>query len=89
MKNKMDLALQVSIGSATQIAMFVAPSLVLVSLFFQNQMNLVFNNFELVSLIFSVFVVNSIIDDGESNWFEGVQLLVAYVIIAAAFFFHP
>ncbi|MEI6478934.1 MAG: calcium/proton exchanger [bacterium] len=88
-KDKMDLALQVSIGSATQIAMFVAPALVLASLFFKVQMSLIFSNFELVSLIFSVLVVNSIIEDGESNWFEGVQLLVAYIIIATAFFFHP
>ncbi|MEI8337784.1 MAG: calcium/proton exchanger [bacterium] len=89
MKNKMDLALQISIGSSTQIALFVAPALVLSSLFFKNQMNLIFGNFELVSLIFSVFVVNSIIDDGESNWFEGIQLLAAYIIIAIAFFLHP
>jgi Ca2+:H+ antiporter len=88
-KGKMDLAIQVSIGSATQVVMFVAPVLVLASLFFQTQMNLVFNTFELVAIIFSVFVVNSIIEDGESNWFEGVQLLMAYIIIAIAFFFHP
>ncbi|MBU6390478.1 calcium/proton exchanger [Patescibacteria group bacterium] len=88
-KDKMDLALQVSIGSATQIAMFVAPALVLVSLFFRNQMSLVFNTFELVTIVFSVLVVNSIVEDGESHWFEGVQLLVAYLIMAVAFFFHP
>lgn len=88
-KNKMDLALQVSIGSATQIAMFVAPALVLISLFFKDQMNLVFNTFELVSIIFSVSIVNAIVEDGESNWFEGAQLLVAYIIIAVAFYFHP
>ncbi len=89
MKNKMDLALQVAIGSATQIAMFVAPALVLISLFFSTQMSLVFNMFELVSIIFSVLIVNAIVEDGESNWFEGVQLLVAYLIIAAAFYLHP
>ena len=89
MKDKMDLALQVSIGSATQIAMFVAPALVIISLFFQHQMSLVFNTFELVTIVFSVFIVNAIIEDGESNWFEGVQLLAAYIIIAVAFFFHP
>lgn len=88
-KNKMGLALQISIGSATQIAMFVAPALVLVSLLFPKNMSLVFNNFELVSMILSVFIVNSIIEDGESNWFEGLQLLIAYFIIAVAFFFHP
>lgn len=87
-KGKMDLALQISIGSATQIAMFVAPVLVLISLFFHTQMNLVFNTFELVAIIFSVFVVNSIIEDGESNWLEGAQLLLAYIIMAVAFFFY-
>lgn len=89
MKNKMSLALQVSIGSATQIVMFVAPALVLISLFFEEKMSLVFNMFELSAIIFSVFIVNSIVEDGESNWFEGVQLLMAYAIIAVAFFFHP
>ena len=88
-KDKMDLALQVSIGSATQIAMFVAPALVITSIFIMHPMDLIFSTFELVALVFSVFVVNSIIEDGESNWFEGVQLLIAYVIIATAFFFHP
>jgi len=88
-KDKMDLALQVSIGSATQVAMFVAPVLVLISLFFKTRMSLVFNTFELVAIIFSVFIVNAIVEDGESNWLEGVQLLVAYIIIAAAFYFHP
>ena len=88
-KGKMDLALQISIGSATQIVMLVAPVLVLISLFFTNQMNLVFNTFELVAIVSSVFIVNSIIEDGESNWFEGAQLLVAYFIMAVAFYFHP
>ena len=88
-KGKMDLALQVSIGSTTQIAMFVAPALVLISLFFPTNMSLVFNTFELVAIIFSVFIVNEIIEDGECNWFEGVQLVMAYIIIAVAFFFHP
>jgi Ca2+:H+ antiporter len=88
-KNRMDLALQISIGSAVQIAMFAAPVLVLASLFFPVHMGLVFNSFELVAIIFSVFIVNSISEDGESNWFEGLQLLAAYAIIAVAFFFHP
>jgi len=88
-KNKMDLALQVSIGSATQVAMFVAPALVLLSLLFQTHMSLVFNMFELVSIVFSISIVNAIVQDGESNWLEGMQLLVAYVIIAVAFYFHP
>jgi Ca2+:H+ antiporter len=88
MKNKMDLALQVSIGSATQIVMFVAPLLVLVSLFFRQSMSLVFNTFELIAIVLSVLIVNFVVEDGESNWLEGVQLMMAYAIIAVAFFFH-
>lgn len=88
-KGRMDLSLQISIGSATQIVMFVAPALVLMSLFFIQPMSLVFNVFEIVAIIFAVFVTNSVIEDGESTWFEGFQLLVAYIIIAVAFFFHP
>jgi Ca2+:H+ antiporter len=87
-KNRMDLSLQVSIGSATQIAMFVAPALVLASTFFPHPMSLVFNTFELAAIILSVLMVNQVVGDGESNWFEGLQLLVAYGIIAAAFFLH-
>ena len=85
----MDLALQISIGSATQIAMFVAPLLVLFSLMIHKPMNLIFNTFELIAIMFSIFIVNSIVEDGESNWFEGIQLLIAYLIMAVAFFFHP
>lgn len=88
-KNKMDLSLQVAVGSSTQIAMFVAPVLVLISLFFAEPMDLVFHTFELVVMIFAILITNSIIDDGESHWFEGVQLLITYIIIAVAFFFHP
>ena len=89
MKNRMDLALQISIGSATQIAMFVAPFLVLISLFFARQMSLVFNTFELIAIVLSILIANLVVEDGESNWFEGVQLLMAYMIMAVAFFFHP
>jgi Ca2+:H+ antiporter len=87
-KNQMDLTLQIAIGSATQMAMFVAPVLVLVSVFFAYPMSLVFNSFELVAIILSVLIVNQVVGDGESNWFEGFQLLLAYGIIAAAFFLH-
>jgi Ca2+:H+ antiporter len=89
MKNRMDLAIQISVGSAIQIAMFAAPVLVLLSYFFPTHMNLVFNTFELAAIIFSVFIANAVAEDGESNWFEGLQLLAAYAIIAVAFFFHP
>jgi len=89
LKNKMDLALQISIGSATQIAMFVAPVLVLISLFFRTPMSLIFNIFELVAIVLSVLIANLITEDGESNWLEGLQLLMAYAIMGVAFFFHP
>ncbi|MEJ2069548.1 MAG: calcium/proton exchanger [Syntrophobacterales bacterium] len=88
-KNKMDIALQISIGSATQIVMFVAPILVLVSLFFKEPMSLIFNNFELAAIIFAVLISNLVTADGESNWLEGVQLLMAYAIMAVGFFFIP
>ncbi len=87
-KNRMDLSLQISIGSATQMAMFVAPILVLVGILMHQSMNLVFNTFELVSIVLSVIIVNFVIADGESNWLEGIQLLAAYAIIGIAFFFH-
>lgn len=89
MKDRMDLSLQISIGSATQIVMFVAPVLVLASFAFATPMTLVFSLFELVAVIFSVFVANAVIEDGESTWFEGFQLIVAYLIMVVAFFFHP
>ncbi len=89
LKNKMDLTLQISIGSATQIAMFVTPVLVLISLLFPTPMSLIFNTFELIVIMFAVLIANLIIQDGETNWFEGIQLMVAYAIIAVAFFFHP
>lgn len=89
LKNRMDLSLQISIGSATQIAMFVAPLLVLISLFFPTRMNLIFNTFELIAIILSILIANLVVEDGESNWLEGLQLLVAYAIMAVAFFFHP
>jgi Ca2+:H+ antiporter len=88
-KNKMDIALQISIGSATQIVMFVAPVLVLVSLLFREPMSLVFTSFELVAIILAVLISNLVTADGESNWLEGIQLLMAYAIMAVAFFFLP
>lgn len=88
-KNRMDLSLQIAIGSATQIAMVVAPALVLAGIAINQPMNLIFNTFELVSIVLSVLIVNLIVADGESNWLEGIQLLASYAIIAVAFFFHP
>ncbi len=89
LKNKMQVALAISIGSATQIAMFVTPIFVLTSLFLSNPMSLVFNGFELAVMILSVIIANLVVEDGETNWLEGLQLILAYFIIAVSFFFHP
>lgn len=85
MKNKMDVAVEIAVGSSLQIILFVAPVLIFLSLLF-TPMSIVFNPFELVSLIVSVLIVNRVASDGESNWLEGVQLLSVYFIIAAGFF---
>jgi Ca2+:H+ antiporter len=85
-KDRMDLALQVSIGSATQIVLVVAPILVLIGAFLGQPMNLIFSSFELVAMVLAVFIVNFIVQDGESNWLEGLQLLAAYAIMAIAFY---
>lgn len=88
-KNRMDLTLQVSIGSATQIVLIVAPVLVILGVLFGQPMNLVFNTFELVAMVLAVLIVNFVVQDGESNWLEGLQLLAAYAIMAIAFYLHP
>ncbi|CEN92831.1 calcium/proton exchanger [Paraclostridium sordellii] len=85
MKNKMDVSVEIAVGSSLQIILFVAPVLIFLSLLF-TPMSIVFNQFELVSLIVSVLIVNRVASDGESNWLEGVQLLSVYLIIAAGFF---
>ncbi len=89
MKNKMTLSLNIAIGSSLQIAFFVAPVLVFFGFFIGHQLNLRFEEFELVAIVASILIVNLITSDGESNWFEGLQLLAAYLIIAVAFFLHP
>jgi Ca2+:H+ antiporter len=87
-KNKMDLAVNIAIGSSTQIALFVAPLLVLLSFpFGDHPMALVFNGFELAAIVLAILIANRVTSEGESNWFEGVQLLAVYVILALAFAF--
>jgi Ca2+:H+ antiporter len=87
-KNQMDLSVNIAIGSATQVALFVAPVLVLLSFVFgDHPMALVFNGLELGALVLAVMIANRVTVEGESNWFEGVQLLGVYAIIALAFGF--
>lgn len=86
-KNKMDLSFAIAVGSSTQVALFVAPLMVFLSLALGNPMNLAFTAFEVTAVALAVGVVTVISLDGESNWLEGVQLLAVYGILAAAFFF--
>ncbi len=85
-KNHMDLSLAISIGSSMQIALFVAPMLVFISLALGNPLTLIFNQFELLALGAAVIIASLISLDGESNWLEGAQLLAVYLILALAFF---
>jgi Ca2+:H+ antiporter len=86
-KNKMDLSMAVSVGSSLQIALFVAPLLVFLSLLMGHPLTLVFNQFEIIALFAGVLIAAMVAQDGESNWLEGAQLLAIYVILALAFFF--
>jgi Ca2+:H+ antiporter len=86
-KDKMDLAVNISIGSSAQIALFVAPVLVITSFFLgPGPMPLVLNGFELGGVLLAVLIANYVTQEGESNWFEGVQLLAVYAILVAAFY---
>ncbi len=87
-KNKMDLAVNIGIGSSAQVALFVAPVLVLASFVLGPEpMPLVFNGFELGAVLLAVLVASYVTQEGESTWFEGVQLLALYAILGLAFFF--
>ncbi len=89
-KNRMDLSLGIAVGSSLQIALFVAPLLVLASRFIgPSPMNLVFTPAEILAIGLSVLIVGQIASDGRSNWLEGVQLLAVYIMLAMVFFFLP
>ena len=87
MKGKMDLALGISMGSSMQIALFVAPLLVLVGHFMGTPLGLEFTILEVVAVFLSVGATTLLVLDGRTNWFEGVQLLAIYAILAVAFYF--
>ncbi|KAJ5118338.1 hypothetical protein N7448_010049 [Penicillium atrosanguineum] len=88
-KNKMDLAIGVSVGSSIQIAIFVTPLVVIIGWCMDKDMSLYFTLFETISLFVTAFVVNFLVLDGRSNYLEGALLIAAYVIIALAAFFYP
>jgi len=87
-KDKMDLAVNIAVGSSAQIALFVAPVLVLLSLVVgDDPLALVFNGYELGALLFAILIANLVTQDGESNWFEGVQLLSLYAVLGLVFYY--
>lgn len=86
-KGQIDLALQIALGSSTQIALLVAPLLVFIGLLFGHNMNLVFQPFEVMALGLATVVTAIITLDGESHWFEGVQLLAVYGMVAIGAYF--
>ena len=88
-KDKMDLSFAISMGSSTQIAVFIAPLMVIIAWALGVPLTFEFGILETVSAFLAVLIVNSIAADGKSNWLEGAMLLSSYAVLAAAFLFHP
>jgi Ca2+:H+ antiporter len=87
LKNRMDIAVSIAIGSSAQVALLIAPVLVFVGLALGQPMDLAFSTFEVVSIALAVAVAASVIRDAESNWLEGAFLLLVYGMLAVAFFY--
>jgi Ca2+:H+ antiporter len=86
-RNKVDVTLEIAVGSSTQVALFVAPAMVFISLLLGRPMDFVFTGFEIGAVFIATLIVAVISRDGHSNWLEGVQLIGVYVVIALAAFF--
>lgn len=89
LQNQMDLSVEIALASSLQIALFVAPVLVFVSLLFGQRLQLIFDQFELVALVAAAIIAALVSADGESNWLEGAELLALYLILGLAFFLLP
>lgn len=90
LKNRMDLSMSIAIGSSIQVALFVAPVLVVLSHFMgPRPMDLLFTPAEILAVVLSVLIINQVADDGESNWLEGLMLLAVYIILGVAFYTLP
>ena len=87
-RDKMDLSFGIAVGSSTQIAVFVAPLMVLLAWLVGVDLSFEFGLFETIAVFLSVLIANAIASDGKSNWLEGAMLLGTYAIMAAAFFLH-
>jgi Ca2+:H+ antiporter len=88
-RNKVDIAIEIAFGSSTQIALFVAPALVFVSLLLSHPMDFIFAPIQVAAIALSTLIAAFMTMDGRSNWLEGAQLLGAYVIMGVSFFFIP
>ena len=88
-KNKMDLSFAISIGSSTQIAVFVAPLMIMVAWMWGVPLTFEFGILETIAVFLAVSIANLIAADGKSNWLEGLMLLSTYAVLGLAFFFHP
>ena len=88
-RDEMTLAVEIAIGSSAQIALFVAPALVLYSFAIGRPMSLLFDAFEITAIALSVLATSKVVSDGESNWVEGLLLLSVYLVLALAFYFVP
>lgn len=88
-RNKMELSVEIAISSSVQVALFVAPVLVFISLLMGNPLTLIFNQFELLALLAGVMITVLVSSDGETNWLEGAALLAVYLILGLAFFLLP
>jgi Ca2+:H+ antiporter len=86
-KNKIETSIAIAAGSSTQIALLVAPSLVLLGLLFGHWLTLVFHPLEIIAVAVAAFIFTFVCIDGESNWLEGVQLLALYLMVGIVFFF--
>jgi Ca2+:H+ antiporter len=86
-KDQLDATLEIAVGSSIQIALFVAPALVFISLAIGHPMDFVFSPFEVAAVAAATFIVALISRDGRTNWLEGAQLLATYAIVAISFFF--
>jgi len=87
MRNRMDLALGIALGSSVQVALLVAPVLVFSGVLLRRPMDLAFSSFESVSVALAVWIAAVVVQDGESNWLEGAFLLLVYAVLAVAFYF--
>jgi Ca2+:H+ antiporter len=89
LKNRMELSMSIALGSSLQIALFVAPVLVFISLLFEDKLVLAFSLPEVIALAAASYIAALVAEDGESNWLEGLMLLAVYLIIGLAFFLLP